>query len=133
MTASEATGLRGPRRRARTCPTRSSPLRRGGLDCSHQWKPGLRVRDSGGPPLMSRFPLATALFASCVARLGADAPAAPPPTWAHDVAPILMGHCVECHRPGQVAPFPLLAYRDAAKRARFLAKTVVARVMPPWS
>jgi hypothetical protein len=55
------------------------------------------------------------------------------PTWAADVAPILMGHCVECHRPGQVAPFSLLAYADAAKRATFLAKTTHARVMPPWS
>jgi mono/diheme cytochrome c family protein len=56
-----------------------------------------------------------------------------PPTWARDVAPILMNNCVECHRPGQVAPFSLLEYRDAAKRARFLAKTVKARIMPPWT
>ena len=55
------------------------------------------------------------------------------PTWARDIAPILMNHCVECHRPGQVAPFSLLSYPDAAKRARFLAKTVKARIMPPWS
>jgi hypothetical protein len=55
------------------------------------------------------------------------------PTWARDVAPILMNHCVECHRPGQVAPFSLLAYGDAAKRAKFMAKTVKARAMPPWS
>jgi hypothetical protein len=49
------------------------------------------------------------------------------------VAPILFGHCVECHRPGAVGPFSLLAYPDAAKRARFLAKTVRGRVMPPWT
>jgi hypothetical protein len=55
------------------------------------------------------------------------------PTWSRDVAPILMNNCVECHRPGQVAPFSLLEYGDSAKRARFLAKTVKARVMPPWS
>lgn len=62
-------------------------------------------------------------------------PAASPaqPTWARDVAPILMNNCVECHRPGQVAPFSLLEYRDAAKRSRFLAKTVKARIMPPWA
>ena len=56
-----------------------------------------------------------------------------PPTWSGDVAPILMVNCVECHRPGQVAPFSLLEYKDAAKRARFLAKTVQARLMPPWT
>jgi hypothetical protein len=32
-----------------------------------------------------------------------------------------------------VAPFTLLGYRDSAKRARFLAKTISERVMPPWS
>ena len=55
------------------------------------------------------------------------------PTWAGDIAPILMNHCVECHRPDQVAPFSLLEYKDAAKRARFIAKTVASHVMPPWS
>ena len=58
---------------------------------------------------------------------------APAPTWAADVAPILMNHCVECHRPGQVAPFSLLSYTDAAKRSKFLARTTHARVMPPWN
>jgi hypothetical protein len=57
----------------------------------------------------------------------------PIPTWSHDVAPILMDHCVECHRPGQVAPFPLITYTDAAKRAHFIEKMVKARAMPPWS
>ncbi|HKB89931.1 MAG TPA: hypothetical protein VKC60_05375 [Opitutaceae bacterium] len=54
------------------------------------------------------------------------------PTWATDVAPILYRNCVECHQPQQVAPFSLLSYEDAAKRARFIAKAVRARVMPPW-
>ena len=56
----------------------------------------------------------------------------PAPTWAADVAPLLYHNCVECHRPGQVAPFSLLTYQDAAKRARFIAKAVKARFMPPW-
>jgi len=81
------------------------------------------------------------LLAACAlgaAPLPADGPAvggadASSPTWARDVAPILMSHCVECHRPGEVAPFSLLAYKDAAKRARFIAKTVAARIMPPWT
>jgi len=77
------------------------------------------------------------LCAASFARLLADGPPAgavsPPPTWACDVAPILMNNCVECHRPAEVAPFSLLEYKDAAKRARFLAKTVKARTMPPWS
>jgi len=76
------------------------------------------------------------LAAAALAFLGtgaARAGEAAAPTWARDVAPILMNHCVECHRPGQVGPFSLLSYPDAAKRAKFLAKTVANRVMPPWS
>jgi mono/diheme cytochrome c family protein len=79
--------------------------------------------------------LGCAIAVGPVAARAQAQPAGPPaaPTWARDVAPILMNNCVECHRPGQVAPFSLLEYRDAAKRARFVAKTVKARVMPPWS
>lgn len=54
-------------------------------------------------------------------------------TWARDVAPIFMANCVDCHRPGQIAPFSLLTYADAAKRARFIARVVSSRRMPPWS
>ncbi|HEY5229171.1 MAG TPA: cytochrome c, partial [Opitutaceae bacterium] len=82
---------------------------------------------------MRRLPAALILAAgACCRAVAVDLPAMPP-TWASDVAPILMNHCVECHRPGQVAPFSLLGYADAAKRARFLAKTVRTRVMPPFS
>jgi mono/diheme cytochrome c family protein len=75
-----------------------------------------------------------AAWAAGPASLLAETPAgAPGPTWAREVAPLLMTHCVECHRPGAIGPFPLLTYIDAAKRARFIAKTVRAHVMPPWS
>ncbi|HEY4249264.1 MAG TPA: cytochrome c [Lacunisphaera sp.] len=54
------------------------------------------------------------------------------PTWATDIAPLIYRNCVECHRPGQVGPFSLLGYKDAAKRARFITKAIKARYMPPW-
>jgi hypothetical protein len=54
------------------------------------------------------------------------------PTFSHDAAPILYKACVGCHRPGGVAPFPLIAYRDAAKRARLIASVTASRYMPPW-
>lgn len=53
-------------------------------------------------------------------------------TFHRDVAPVLHARCVECHRPGQVAPFPLLTYPDARRRARQIADVVGRRVMPPW-
>ena len=58
-----------------------------------------------------------------------DAPAV---TFNRDVAPILFANCAGCHRPGEVAPFALLSYRDAAKRAELIAEVTTKREMPPW-
>ena len=58
--------------------------------------------------------------------------AATVPTFNKDIAPILYANCANCHRPGEVAPFPLLTYQDAAKRAALIAGAVGARFMPPW-
>jgi mono/diheme cytochrome c family protein len=60
----------------------------------------------------------------------ARAPA--PPTYAGQVAAILQKHCLECHRPGQVGPFPLKTYAQARKRAGDIATVVRDRLMPPW-
>src|SRR5215471_6111034 len=54
------------------------------------------------------------------------------PTFNKDIAPILYENCATCHRPGQVAPFSLLTYQDAAKRAKLLAAVTESRYMPPW-
>ncbi len=63
----------------------------------------------------------------------AAAPSAPAaPTFARDVAPILYQNCVTCHRAGQVAPFSLQTYDDAAPRARQIADVTQSRYMPPW-
>ncbi|HWE37261.1 MAG TPA: cytochrome c [Isosphaeraceae bacterium] len=58
--------------------------------------------------------------------------AARPVTYTNDVAPILWNRCAGCHHPGEVAPFSLLSYRDAAKRADFLRDVTESRRMPPW-
>ena len=54
------------------------------------------------------------------------------PTFNHDIAPILYQNCAGCHRHGQVAPFPLLTYQDASKRAGLIAAVTASRYMPPW-
>ena len=59
-------------------------------------------------------------------------PALAGPTYNRDIAPILYQNCAGCHRPGEVAPFSLLTYQDAAKRAALIATITKARVMPPW-
>ncbi len=53
-------------------------------------------------------------------------------TYSRHVAPILVKNCVICHRPGEVGPFSLLTYRDAAKRADFIREITASRRMPPW-
>ena len=53
-------------------------------------------------------------------------------TFHRDITPILYKHCSECHREGEIAPFPLMSYQDAAKRAEWIVENVTQRKMPPW-
>jgi ABC-type phosphate/phosphonate transport system substrate-binding protein len=53
-------------------------------------------------------------------------------TFNKHVAPILWKHCAGCHRPGEVGPFSLLTYRDAARRAEFIRDITASKRMPPW-
>ena len=54
------------------------------------------------------------------------------PTFNKDIAPVVYEHCSICHRPGGSAPFALLSYAAARKRARQLAEVTERRYMPPW-
>lgn len=64
----------------------------------------------------------------------ADSRAAQSPatTFNKDVAPILFANCAGCHRAGEVAPFPLLTYKDAKRHASQIADVTESRFMPPW-
>lgn len=53
-------------------------------------------------------------------------------TYNKDVAPLVYRNCSSCHRPGEVAPFSLLSYRDVSKRAQLIQAAVEERSMPPW-
>jgi mono/diheme cytochrome c family protein len=48
------------------------------------------------------------------------------------VAPIVYANCAYCHRPGEVAPFSLLTFKDARPWARAIKQAVVKKSMPPW-
>ncbi|HEY3839963.1 MAG TPA: thiol-disulfide isomerase [Bryobacteraceae bacterium] len=54
------------------------------------------------------------------------------PTFSKDVAPILYERCVQCHRPGSIAPMSLLEYKTARPWARSIREAVLSRKMPPW-
>jgi hypothetical protein len=53
-------------------------------------------------------------------------------TYPKDVAPILQGHCVACHRPNDIAPMSLMTYSEVLPFARMIQASVVQRKMPPW-
>jgi tetratricopeptide (TPR) repeat protein/mono/diheme cytochrome c family protein len=63
---------------------------------------------------------------------GQRAQATAGPTFTRDVAPILFQNCSYCHRAGQAAPFELLTYAEASKRAKQIAEAVESHFMPPW-
>jgi hypothetical protein len=54
------------------------------------------------------------------------------PTFSQHVAPIVFQNCVSCHRPGEAAPFSLMTYEDARKRARQISEVTAKKLMPPW-
>ena len=53
-------------------------------------------------------------------------------TFTKDVAPILYNRCVDCHRPGEIAPMSLLTYNEARPWAKAIKEKVLDRSMPPW-
>ena len=53
-------------------------------------------------------------------------------TYSKHVAPILQNRCVNCHRPGQVAPFAMTSYDEVAGWAETIAEVVEENRMPPW-
>ena len=53
-------------------------------------------------------------------------------TFARDVAPILNQHCVECHRAGEIGPFALTDYDQAAGWGEIILEVIDQKRMPPW-
>jgi peroxiredoxin len=53
-------------------------------------------------------------------------------TYHRDVLPILQKNCQSCHRPGEVAPFSLMTYKQAVNWADDIKDYTKNRVMPPW-
>src|SRR5437763_15544240 len=74
----------------------------------------------------------TYLISTLLFVVSANALAGEEVTYCKHVAPILLKNCAGCHRPGEVGPFSLLTYQDAAKRADFLQEITADRRMPPW-
>jgi hypothetical protein len=68
----------------------------------------------------------------CVLMPSTSPPSEKTVTFAEHVAQILYDHCVDCHRPNEVAPFSLLDYESARKWAPMIERVTASRRMPPW-
>lgn len=53
-------------------------------------------------------------------------------TYTRHVSELLNRRCVECHRDGEVAPFPLTSYDEVVGWAPMIREVVESGRMPPW-
>jgi len=56
-----------------------------------------------------------------------------PVTYCRQVVRMLNQHCVECHRPGEIGPFPLTDYTEITGWGDTILETIDAGRMPPWN
>ena len=83
--------------------------------------------------MTNRLMLAAAAFAATLALSGSSlAQTTSAPTFSRDVAPILYKNCASCHRPGEIAPMPLLTYEQTRPWAKSIREKVALDQMPPW-
>jgi len=85
-----------------------------------------------------------ALAALAIAFLETACQRTSPPTFNHDIAPILYENCATCHRPIDQtsrasdpicfagAPFSVLDYDSVRAQGRRIVQAVSSRAMPPW-
>lgn len=54
-------------------------------------------------------------------------------TYSKHIAPIFNARCMECHRPGEIAPFSLTSFADTVGWEATIAEVVKEERMPPWN
>lgn len=53
-------------------------------------------------------------------------------TYSNQIARLFNRRCVECHREGEIGPFALISYEEAAGWGEMIAEVVREERMPPW-
>jgi hypothetical protein len=86
---------------------------------------------------MRKIALSAALFLALVAarHRAVRPPSSPPvtgPTFSNEVVRIFQDRCQSCHHPGDIAPFSLMTYADAAPHALDIKLMTKTHQMPPW-
>src|SRR5258708_28887730 len=70
------------------------------------------------------------LGASAIVSAQDDPP--PPPNFSKDIAPVVQAKCMQCHRPGDIAPFSIRGYDDMVTWADDIQRVLSEKSMPPW-
>lgn len=52
--------------------------------------------------------------------------------YAEHIAPLIYKHCSNCHRAGEIGPFPLTNYNEVRDRGAVIKYVTESRYMPPW-
>lgn len=92
------------------------------------------LRDAMTAMLRSELPeIAATTAPGCALDLKKEAAIAQTKvTYHNQIARILRGNCIECHRTGGVGPFSLTSYEDVIENAGMMRKQVERGAMPPW-
>jgi hypothetical protein len=53
-------------------------------------------------------------------------------TFSEHIAPIIYNQCTNCHRPGEIGPFPLTNYTEVAAYGSMIQYVTDINYMPPW-
>jgi len=53
-------------------------------------------------------------------------------TWSKEISRIFQRRCQQCHREGEIAPFPLMTYDDVEGWAPMIREVIQIGRMPPW-
>ena len=93
----------------------------------HYLKDALQAVLAGSQPA-----IASTLAPGCFLKPGLPSKAGSDLVWYRDIESIVQTHCQECHRPGEIGPFPLLSYTDVAGRKEMIRFVLQNRIMPPW-
>lgn len=75
---------------------------------------------------MKKFCLLFSVFFSALAANAQNV------TFSEHIAPIIYNHCTGCHRPGEVAPFPLTNYAEVQSWGAMIEYVTGIKYMPPF-
>ena len=53
-------------------------------------------------------------------------------TYSQQISRLVQRRCLECHRPGQIAPFAMTSYQQVAGWGEMIREVVQQQRMPPW-